>query len=237
MSYTGANPSRTSVDGRAGPADGVAALLWKLGREALAAQLAAVHWALLAVALAALLLGAAFYVTLVTGKPFDVLISDPNGIAKQPNYFGALEYAGIILMSGAGWISLFSATLCRGQARRFLLLGGLLSLMLAADDLYMLHENSWRFHLNERILFSFYGMLLVLLVVTNVRQFLKTPFVLLGMALLFLAGAIVFDLLQHFWGKPMGLFEESPEIVGICFWSVYFAKSSRDALLARSSPS
>lgn len=222
----------TSVNHPADTSEGFGMLLRRISRDVLQAQLTALPWGLVAAMLAALLLGAAFYVSAVTGRPIGVLMTDPNAMAKQPNYFGALEYAGIILMSGAGWVSLFSATLCRGQGRRFLLLGGLLSLTLAADDLYMLHENSWRFHLNERIIFAAYGVLLILLVVSNLRQFLRTPFILLGLSLVFLAGSVLFDVLQHFSGLPMGLFEEAPEVIGICLWGAYFAKSSRDALLA-----
>lgn len=202
-------------------------------RDALAAQASALPWSGLAVALAAALIGMGLYVLAVTGQPVGVLVRDANAIAQQPNYFGALEYAGILLMSGAGWISLFVSGFCRGQSARFLFLGGLLSLLLAADDLYMLHESSWRFGVEEQHVFAFYALLLLVLVTTSLRQFLGTSFVLLGAALLLFAGAVAMDADAS---KPFGLpanLEEYLELTGICFWSVYFLKCSREGLLER----
>lgn len=197
------------------------------------AQRPALPWALFAVVILTGLLGMGAYVLAVTGQPLGVLVRDANAIAGQPNYFGAIEHAGILLMSGAGWIAVFSAFLCRQQAARLLFLGGLLSLLLAADDLYMIHESAWRFGLAEQVVFGFYALLLVLLVVTSVGHFLKTPFVLLGMALLLFAMSIVLDAGGH---APFALLagtEDCLELAGICFWSAYFVKCSRDSLLAQ----
>jgi hypothetical protein len=119
-------------------------------RDALSAQLSAIPWALLAAGVAASLLAAGAYVLAVTGQPLSVLVRDANAIAQQPNYFGALEHAEILLMCGAGWIALYTSLFCRGQTARFLFLGGLLSLLLATDDLYMLHESSHRFQVPEQ---------------------------------------------------------------------------------------
>jgi hypothetical protein len=201
----------------------------------LAVHLAALPWAALAVGLAAALLGMGFYVLAVTGQPLSVLIRDANAIALQPNYFGALEHAEVLLMSGAGWIALFTSLFCRGQAARFLFLGGLLSLLLACDDLYMFHESAYRFDLKEQFVFAFYAVLLFLLVAANLRQFLRTPFVLLGVAMMLFAAAIIIDATHY---TPLGLpwgTEDCFELAGICFWSVYFVKCSRDGLLERRS--
>jgi hypothetical protein len=192
-------------------------------------------WALLAGAMAAVLLGSGFFVTVATGKPFVFLIRDANAIAQQPLYFGGLEHAGVLLMSGAGWIALFSAVLSKGRSTRFLGLGGLLTLMLACDDLYMLHESSWRFGISEKVVFGFYAALAVLFVATNVRQFLNSPFLLLGVAMASFACAIVIDALpQPPEGMPSG-FEDWFELIGISFWSVYFVKCSRDVMRAQPS--
>jgi hypothetical protein len=202
-------------------------------RAVLAAQRSALPWSVLAVALAAALIGMGLYVLAVTGQPISVLVRDANAIAQQPNYFGALEHAEILLMSGAGWIALFTSGFCSGQAARFLFLGGLLSLLLAADDLYMFHESSWRFGMEEQLVFAFYAILLLLLVTTSLRQFLRTPFVLLGVALALFAVAIVLDASDYTpFGLPAGA-EDCLELTGICFWSVYFVKCSRDGILER----
>jgi hypothetical protein len=228
-SLSGFEPARNAAD----RGHGACASAVHLVRKALAAQLDALPWALLAVALASVLIGMGFYVLAVTGQPLGILVRDANAIAQQPNYFAALEHAGILLMSGAGWIALFTSGFCRGQSARFLFLGGLLSLLLAADDLYMFHESSWRFDLEEQLVFAFYATLLLLLVITCLRQFLRTTFALLGAALVLFAAAIVLDAGGY---KPLGLpadVEDCLELTGICFWSVYFVKCSREGLLER----
>lgn len=202
-------------------------------RDMLYAQRSGIPWAVLALVLAAVLLGAAYYVTAVTGRSIDVLLRDANAIAQQPNYFGALDHAEVLLMGGAGWISLFAATLQRDRSALFLGLGGLLSLLLALDNLYMLHESSWRFHLNEKIVFGFYGLLLALLVVTDLRRFLNTPFVLLGIATFLFMAAVLIDALPLGSMRAPAWLEDCLELVGVCFWIAYFVKCSRDGILER----
>lgn len=222
-----------SVGTQAESTPGLKATIAHFVRDILYAQRSGIPWAVLALALAALLLGAAYYVTTVTDRSIDVLLRDANAIAQQPNYFGALDHAEVLLMSGAGWISLFAATLQRDRSALFLGLGGLLSLLLALDNLYMLHESSWRFHLNEQIVFGFYGLMLVLLVVTSLRRFLNTPFVLLGIAIFLFMVAVLIDALPLGSMPAPAWLEDCLELVGVCFWSAYFVKCSRDAILDR----
>lgn len=202
-------------------------------RDVLIAQRIALPWGMLALLIAGALLGVAFYVLRVTGQPLNVLVQDANALARQPNYFGALEHTEILLMSGAGWIAAFSALFCRGPVARFLFLGGLLSLLLAADDLYMFHESVWRFQFEEQHVFALYGILLVLLVTTSLRYFLRTPFILLGLALALFALAVLIDVTERTpFGLPRGT-EDCLELAGIAFWSVYFIWCSRDGLRNR----
>lgn len=203
----------------------------QLTREALRAQRQVVPWAVAAAALAAALLGGAYYVSAVTGKPIGVLLRDANAIAEQPQYYGAIDYAEVLLMSGAAWIALFVATLKRDRSILFLASGGALSLLLALDNLYMLHESAWRFHLNEQIVFGFYGVLLALTVLTNLRRFLHTPFVLLGIGTGLFAVAVLADAVPTGTMTWLRGLENSLELVGTCFWSAYFVKCSRDVLV------
>lgn len=204
--------------------------------DVLIAQRAALSWGMLALLLTGLLMGVGLYVLGVTGQPLNVLVQDANALARQPNYFGALEHAEILLMNGAGWIAAFSALFCRGQVARFLFLGGLLSLLLSADDLYMFHESAHRFQFEEYHVFALYGLLLVLLVTASLRYFLTTPFILLGLALACFAMATAIDLTARTpFGLPRGT-EDCLELAGISFWAVYFAWCSRDGLRNRHLP-
>lgn len=205
-------------------------------REVLGAQRAGLPWAVLALLLTGMLLGMGLYVLSVTGQPLNVLVQDANALARQPNYFGGLEHAEILLMNGAGWIAAFSALFCRGQVARFLFLGGLLSLLLAADDLYMFHESAWRFQIREFHVFAVYGLLLLLLITTSLRYFLTTPFILLGLALVLFALAVLIDVTERTpFGLPRGT-EDCLELAGVSFWAVYFAWCSRDGLRNRALP-
>lgn len=187
-------------------------------------------WAVLAAGTAILLNGIGLFVSATTDTPIGFLLRDPNAIAELPFYYGALEYAGIVLMAGTAGIAVFSSTLSTGRAARFLILGGLLTLWLACDDLYMLHEQSPRVYLNERIVFGIYGALVLVFAVTNLSHLLQTPFILLLAAGVFFASGIALDSFAGFARRfPSGL-ENMLELIGICFWSAYFIKCSRNAL-------
>ena len=204
-------------------------------RTALIGNTGILPWAIFATVLVVVLIALGYLVTATTGTPITNLLRDPNAIADLPFYFGALEYAGIVVMAAAGGIALFSATLTRGPAARFLLLGGLLTLLLVCDDLYMLHENSWHFYLNEKTTFALYGLFALLFVLTNLTTLLYSSFLLFVTAGLFFAAAIAADssALPGFNALLPSGSEDMLELIGICFWATYFVKCSRDALRAR----
>lgn len=183
-----------------------------------------------AILLAAVLIGGGYSIAGVTGTSIGNLVRDPNAIADQPFYFGALEYAGILLMAMAGGIAVFSGVLLRGAPARFLICGGLLTLLLVCDDLFMLHENSSAFHLNERITFGIYGACALLFAVANFSCLLKSPFILLAIAALFFVLALAVDVFPFLVSALPTGGEDLIELVGICFWSLYFLVQSRRML-------
>ena len=193
-------------------------------------------WALAATVTALLLTASAYAISAVSGTPIDFLVRDPSNIADLPFYYGEIEYAGILLMAGTAGVTLFCASLCSGAVARFLLLGGLLTLLLACDDLFALHENSWRLGLNEKLTFASYGLLAVLYAATHLRHMLKSPFILLGIASAFLAVAIAVDSFEVIGERLPKGWEDLLELAGLCFWSVYFVKTSRNALVEQRLP-
>lgn len=193
-------------------------------------------WAMAATLTALLLIASAYAISTVSGTPIDFLVRDPSSIADLPFYYGEIEYAGILLMAGTAGATLLCASLCSGVTARFLWLGGLLTLLLACDDLFALHENSWRLGLNEKVTFAFYGMLAVLYAATHLRHMLRSPFVLLGIAALFLVAGIALDSFEVIGERLPKGWEDLLELAGLCFWSVYFVKTSRHALLEQRSP-
>jgi hypothetical protein len=114
-----------------------------------------------------------------------------------------------------------------------LFFGGLLTLWLVLDDVYMLHEQSPRIHLSERIVFAIYGALVLVYAVANLKHLLRSPFILLFAAGLLFASAIVVDSLTDArlnLPRPARGSEDMLELIGMCFWSAYFINCSRTAL-------
>jgi hypothetical protein len=175
---------------------------------------------------------AAFFVSAVTDTPIRFLLRDPNAIARQPLFYGALETAGIVVMACAGGATLFASSLCKASAARFLLMGGLLTMLLVADDLYMLHENSPKLGLNETITFGIYLAVTLVFAIVNLRCLLGSPISLFIASGAFFAAALAVDAIPGLARQlPKGS-EDLLEAIGICFWSAYFVKCGRDALRA-----
>jgi hypothetical protein len=194
-------------------------------------------WAILAVGMSSLLIGIGFFISAATNTRVGLLLSDPNAIAGLPFYYGALEYAGIVLMAATAGVAIFSSTVSSGRAARFLLLGGLLTLLYVADDLYMLHEQSERINLNDRTAYEIYAALAAAFVAINWRHLLQTPFSLFFTAVVFFAASTLVDSLTALGRHLPNGFENMLGLIGICFWSAYFIKCSRNALRSRQSAS
>lgn len=70
------------------------------------------------------------------------LVSDPAAVLDAPFYLGLLSHAGILLWAAAAAVAVFGSRLAHAiEPRRFLLAFGLLTALLALDDLLMLHEH------------------------------------------------------------------------------------------------
>ena len=75
--------------------------------------------------------------------PFEYLSRDPAEILGARTYVGLVSNLGIVCWSGAAAVACFSGGVLSGRSRHrayFLLALGMLSALLPADDLLMLHE-------------------------------------------------------------------------------------------------
>jgi hypothetical protein len=194
-------------------------------------------WIAVTGGIAGLLLAMAVTLASVKGFSIGFLLRDPNAIARQPFYYGMLQYAGSVALAATGGIALFSGAVLgklrpEGSGAAFLALGGLLSLLLAADDLFQLHENMWRIGLGETEVFAVYGALAIALVVCNPLTVIQTPLSLGLISGFFFAASVVIDSPALGIDKrlPVGT-EDCLELFGIGFWSAYFVKCSRDGIL------
>jgi hypothetical protein len=151
---------------------------------------------------------------------------------------GLQSNIGVLLWWGAASVALFgwwAAWRRRGiDEHRHLLWFGLLTAVLAADDLLQIHEAiaPRYFGLGEQQLLLAYGLAVVLIVLGHARRILASR----GMLLL-LAGlgcfalSVVIDQFQHHWTSEWRVFlEDGFKLLGIANWSAYLMLEALDAL-------
>ena len=110
------------------------------------------RWSARALALTTLIVGIAILIVSTTGAEWRQLTSDSNALGGDPWYFGFMEVATSLILAAAAGVALFSSTMMRGDAKRFVLWAGVFTLLLSLDDIYMLHES-----ISERSIYAVYA--------------------------------------------------------------------------------
>jgi hypothetical protein len=117
------------------------------------------------------------------------------------------------------------------QNEWFLLASGLLTTLLLFDDLFQFHRVLYvkYLHLSAGVVFGGYAVLALGYLVYFRRVIFETEYVLLGLALVFLAAAVVFDTVSLL---PRGrtAFSDFLKFFGIVTWVAYFVRTGRMAL-------
>jgi hypothetical protein len=159
--------------------------------------------------------------------PVTVLVRDPAQLAKYPFYTGLVSYIGIL-----GWC--FCATACflssavlghrRGQPP--FLLAGILTTVLGLDDLFILHEEAFPLYLgiSERVVLLVYAVLMLAVLLALVRTVLRTDFLLLAFAFIFLGSSVVLDLGPFGQGLNY-LLDDGLKLIGIMGWTAYWTRT------------
>lgn len=165
------------------------------------------------------------------GIPTEHFLRDMATLTGAPPYLGALSSIGILLWGASATICLFVAACLprRDAARAFWTYAGILSIALAADDLFLFHEILFPFHLGipEPMVYVLYGLLAAGFLVLFRRAILETEYVLLGLALGWFAASLAVDRWGHlvlergFW-----LVEDGFKMLGIVSWLLYFARTA-----------
>jgi len=178
------------------------------------------------------------------GIPLAWLTRDPLAIMGGEFYVGSISNFGILFWCGAATISLFTAGLLgrseeAREDRKFLLFGGLLTLLLCLDDLYMFHETVFPryFHLKEGLVVLSYGVLLMAYVWRFRKTILESRFLLLLLASLFLGVSAVVDRLVHDTFPLRHLIEDGSKLFGIVSWFAYYLTFCRNLLAAKTGAS
>lgn len=186
--------------------------------------------------ISAVLLGSTVFLHLWMGIPVAKLTRDPLAVGQLPVYIGYLSQIGIFFWAAAVAICLFcSAVLARlvirHRLKRFLLISALLTLLLALDELFMLHETVLP-HLGipERVVMGSYLLFFLLYFARYYRLIWRTDFLPLLTALFFFGVSLLVD--QRPFTNPNlhYLIEDGTKLVGIISWLGYFFQVGVQAL-------
>jgi hypothetical protein len=181
----------------------------------------------LILSVSAVLVGVVLLLHFSKGIPYGKLTRDPLTIVGAPLYTGFLSQIGIFFWSASTAVSMISAKVLSRhpeslKSKRLLFDSGLLTLVLALDDVFLLHEAFFPyFGVPEEAVFVSYAGCMLFYLVRFYSIILKTEYVLLGMALIFFGVSITLDLLEPH-GIPPFLFEDGAKLVGIVSWLSYF---------------
>jgi len=195
-------------------------------------------WAtiVLVLGVTAVFLGGILFLHLWKGIPIGNLTRDPVAVGQLPVYTGFLSQIGIFFWVTAVAICLFcSAVLARlvirPRLKRFLLISALLTLLLALDELFMLHETVLpRLGIPERVVLSSYLLFFGLYFARYYRLIWRTEFLPLLMALFFFGVSLLIDQRPLTNPNLHYLVEDGTKLVGIISWMAYFFQVSLQAL-------
>jgi hypothetical protein len=154
------------------------------------------------------------------------ILRDPAQQSGQSSFFGFLSNMGVWLWISSFAICLFSASTYNSIAndnrhKELLFLVGMLSLVLAVDDFFMIHDR----YVNQNICYLTYALFVGALSVRHFKRIIEIDGLTFFVAGLLLALSIFTDLIQ--WDIPLKyvysqVFEEGLKFVGAATW-LYFS--------------
>ena len=160
-------------------------------------------------------------VTLVSawgGVHIAVLVRDPAAHFGFPPYAGLISHAGIALLTATAACALMAALL-GAPHRRALLAAGMLSAVLAVDDLFLLHEIAPR--LIEAGIFAVYGALALVIALLLRRERAGMPLTGLKVAVAFLGVSVVADVFKVY-GPFAYWLEDFSKLSGFGAWAAFW---------------
>ncbi len=182
----------------------------------------------------------AYLATRAAGISFTDLSRDPAATLDGPWYTGILSTSTIVLLLVGAGIALFAASLLpssRGPSLRGLLVAlGLVVIVVAADDLFMLHESVFPLvGVGSVMTFAIYGIALFAVlwiwreVISSATDWVFLMLAALGMGISVAVDVILEEriLTLPFSGE---LIEDPAKIVGMVFMTYYLIVTAHQAL-------
>lgn len=159
------------------------------------------------------------------------LTRDPNAVYRQSAYVGFISNLGIFIWASTVSVAWMAALMMKeGEGvkvmRSFLNWSGLITLFLALDDVFQVHETLIPYYLGltEHYLYVAYIALLLAYTVKFYKILLNRNFVVLLFAYLGFAISIIIDELE-IYSELWVFLEDCFKFAGICMWCVYFVRS------------
>lgn len=166
------------------------------------------------------------------GSDLSLALKDPATLTGQPFYLGAVSNAGAGLLIVAATATAMAASL-GARPRRLFAWVAALSALLAADDLFLLHEGPIRGVLPwfELFMFALYGGAAAAIVWAQRRLLFRPRQMPLLLGLAGLALSVALDSVLE--GAPLpDATEDLAKFAGYVFWSIYWTRLALDALRA-----
>lgn len=170
--------------------------------------------------------------------PVTDLLHDANAVLDGEFYVGLFSITGIALWSAAGAMCiLLLSTGVAGSPRKLLVAGAAVSLMLGADDAYLIHETiPW---ISGRLLFLLYGVVALVLFWRSWRYLVSRPNFSVFLISLFLIGlSLALDMAAELdlWTPPLSaVIEDVAKFLGIVSWITFFGGVCRALIVAQES--
>ena len=183
-----------------------------------------------------LLLGAVLSLHLWKSVPIGEMTADPVTLGKGLSvYSGFLSQVGILFWSAAASVCLFCGGVLRpsnvdNRFRRFLLLSGVVTLVLALDDVFLLHEIVLPlFGIPQIVVLASYIVMMLADLFIFRRIILLTNYRVLVVSLSFFAISVALDVIEPF-EYYLIFFEDGAKLIGLVSWTAYFIAVGENAV-------
>jgi hypothetical protein len=171
------------------------------------------------------------------------IFNDPADTIHFNPFMGLVSMLGLFGWAAAAGIALLTYTVVRSREtalmRRFFLAAGLFTLLLLADDAFMLHEEilPHGFGIRERYIKVGYLAIAAAFGLGFFKVLIRNNFSLLALAATFFAASLLFDnpaTMKAFgwWENEFVLYvvEDGSKFIGITLWLTYLAKTAVEHL-------
>ena len=176
------------------------------------------------------------WVSFLTTTPVWKLTKDAADVASYPPYFGMLSSWSSMLWMATASICLFTAILLwkdtpNRATRRFLFFSGILTLMIAIDDLYLLHDRILprTFHISEGVFYLIYLFIIIGYLVFFLKQIMQFDYIIFFISFFLLSFSRSFYKLIPFL-REFGTANDILKYFGIVFWLAFFTRAAAKQL-------